>query len=79
MSKTIDNLEDKSLDELYNEKIDLEITLKTINDKIKILEKEKIQNCKHDFIVEKEDCMYGTTFRYCKHCRVDYYNREIHY
>ena len=79
MSKIINNLEDKSLDELYNEKIDLENKLKLINDKINILEKEKIMICKHEFIVEKEDCMYGTTFRYCKHCRVDYYNREIHY
>ena len=68
-----------NLNELYNEKTVLENKLKIINEKIKILEQEKINNCDHDFIVEREDCMYGEKYRYCKHCRVDYYNRSIQY
>ena len=68
----------KSLDELYNEKINLENNLKSINDKIKILEKEKIMNCKHEFIVEREGGIYGETFRFCKHCRLDYYRHAIY-
>ena len=70
---------DESLDELYNEKIDLENKLKIINDKINILEKYKILNCKHEFIVEREGGIYGETFTFCKHCRLDYNKRPIYY
>ena len=30
----------------------------------------------HFWVRERESCMYGETFTYCKHCNTDYYNRS---
>ena len=47
---------------------------------LNILEKEleKLSNkimdeCKHEFIIEREDGMYGERWKTCKHC--DYFQR----
>mgnify|MGYP004565353053 CR=1 FL=1 len=44
-----------------------------------IAKKCKEVNLRHDWIREREDCMYGTTFTYCKMCRTDYYDRSYFY
>jgi hypothetical protein len=33
------------------------------------------ENKKHVWITEREPCMYGEKYTYCKNCKVDYYDR----
>lgn len=33
------------------------------------------ENNGHEWIREREDCMYGSKFTYCKLCKTDYYDR----
>ena len=45
------------------------------------LHKELINECNkigHTWIKEREDCMYGNTFHYCKNCGKDKYHDYIH-
>ena len=38
------------------------------------------ENTKHEWIRERENCMYGSSFTLCKNCRIDYYDRSyLHY
>jgi len=38
------------------------------------------KNKGHKWIREREDCMYGSSFTICQHCRADYYDKSyIHY
>ena len=41
-----------------------------------IAKKCEEKNDGHLWIRERESCMYGETFTYCKHCNIDYYNRS---
>ena len=47
---------------------------------IKIALKCEEENGKHDWITEREDCMYGERFTFCRNCKVDIYDRSyMHY
>jgi len=38
------------------------------------------KNKNHKWIRERENCMYGSTFTLCEHCKVDFYDRTyMHY
>lgn len=41
------------------------------NKKLKELLIEECQKKGHEWIVEREDCLYGETYRYCKICGKD--------
>ena len=41
-----------------------------------IAKKCEEKNDGHLWIRERESCMYGETFTYCKYCNTDYYNRS---
>jgi len=65
---------------LFNKELKLKKELKHIHNlkkktNILIAKKCEEENEKHDWIKEKEDCMYGSKFTYCKICRVDYYDK----
>ena len=59
--------------------------IKNINDKKKQTNKIITKECKedkgdHEWIRERENCMYGSTFTMCKNCRVDHYDDTyLHY
>lgn len=60
------------LNELYDIKYKLLYELKKTEEKIKILEKERVSKCNHEFITERETgVQYGSKFTYCKHCGVN--------
>ena len=80
-----DNYLDVDLDEyklsLYEQKRYLQDKISIINSKLKeantLISKkcEKI-NGSHEWISEREEGMYGERFTFCKHCRVDIYDRQ---
>ena len=43
---------------------------------ILIAKKCEEENNGHKWIREKEDCMYGSSFTYCKKCGADFYDRS---
>ena len=57
--------------ELYKKKYDLIKELKIIEEKINILEKERISKCDHKWVTEREPGVYGEKYTYCEHCKVD--------
>ena len=81
------NLEEDSLNlhqykEFLNRK---EINLKKELNNIRNLKKEtniliakkcEEENNGHKWIREKEDCMYGSSFTYCKKCGADFYDKS---
>ena len=71
---------EKHNEKLYKLKLYYENELIKIKDKIKktnnLISKKCIhQNEKHVWITEREPCMYGEKYTYCKNCRVDYHDR----
>lgn len=63
------------LDELYDKKYKLLDELKEIEEKINVLEKQRISKCNHKWVTEKEVGIYGDKFTYCEICRINrYYN-----
>ena len=51
--------------------------MKILSSKIKVMEDIIIQNCEnsntgHNWITEREQCMYGDKFTLCKKCGVDF-------
>ena len=61
------------LNELYDIKYRLLYELKKTEIKIKILEKERISKCNHEWVTERESGMYGEKFTYCKNCGINRY------
>lgn len=62
---------------LIQEKIKINKYLKNLENYIKKKDCEIydycIKNCNgHDFVIERELCMYGETFRVCKICGYEY-------
>jgi hypothetical protein len=59
--------------------------IKNINDKKKQTNKMIAKKCKedngdHEWIRDRENCMYGSTFTMCKNCGVDHYDDSyLHY
>ena len=76
---------DKYKKYLYSKQRDYEEKIVIIKELIKSTNSKIAQKCKeknngHQWIREREDCMYGSRFTVCKNCRVDYYdNTWIHY
>tara|TARA_B100000161_G_C33360569_1_gene328746 strand:+ start:245 stop:454 length:210 start_codon:yes stop_codon:yes gene_type:complete len=62
---------DNEIDKLYREKYDMINKLKKIEEKIKVLEKERIASCNHKWVTEREQGIYGNKFTYCEHCKVN--------
>ena len=65
------------MDKIFNEKKNLIKEKYNIKSRLEVIEKrlEEIQNniinnCNHEWITEREDCMYGERFTYCKKCSV---------
>mgnify|MGYP000035076123 FL=1 len=56
------------LNELIKLKYEYQDKLNNIEKEISKLEIEKRQKCKHEWVTEREDCMYGKRFTYCKIC-----------
>ena len=56
---------------LVKEKYELLNSLKMVNDKIKNIDNHIINNCKHEWIREKESGPYGVTFYYCEICNCE--------
>ena len=63
----------------YNNKIKkIKNLIKNVNTKIAL--KCEIKNKTHEWIKERENCIYGETYTYCKKCKIDYHDRTyIHY
>tara|TARA_B110000879_G_C11131871_1_gene496362 strand:- start:865 stop:1176 length:312 start_codon:yes stop_codon:yes gene_type:complete len=65
---------------LFNKELNLKKELKHIDSLKKktnmLIAKKCEENDGHDWIKEREDCMYGSKFTYCKSCRVDYYDKS---
>lgn len=63
------------LNDLYDKKYKLLDELKEIEEKINVLEKQRISKCNHKWVTEKEVGIYGDKFTYCEICRINrYYN-----
>ena len=58
------------LKELIKLKYQYQDKLEKIEKEISKLENQKIKNCKHEWVTEREDCMYGEIYTYCKLCGV---------
>ena len=67
----MDKTQEETLNELYKFRMDLTNKLNLVNKEIERLEKEKIKNCKHEYVTYREDCMYGEKTTCCKYCGVD--------
>uniref|UniRef100_A0A6C0IYP5 Uncharacterized protein n=1 Tax=viral metagenome TaxID=1070528 RepID=A0A6C0IYP5_9ZZZZ len=59
----------------YNQLIK-EIEHEILQTNVLIAKKCEEKNDGHLWIRERESCMYGESFTYCKHCNTDYYNRS---
>lgn len=73
------NLEDYKSN-LYMKKIKYENEIDNLKKRIKeinylISKKCLHKNKKHEWITEREPCMYGEKFTYCKNCKIDYYDK----
>lgn len=85
----LDNYLDLDLEEykdsLFRNKRYHENEVSIINNKIKeanyLIAKKCLKvNGSHEWVSERENCMYGQRYTFCKKCRVDYYNNEyFHY
>ena len=67
MEKTLD----EKMNELYKFRHELMDKLEIVNKNISLLEKDKVKNCEHIWVVDREDCAYGERYTYCSKCRVD--------
>ena len=61
------------LKELIKIKYKLQSELNTIEKEINKLNENKIKLCKHEWVTERGECMYGERFTYCKHCGIKDY------
>ena len=64
---------DKILNEkknLIKEKYNIKSRLEVIEKRLEEIQDNIINNCDHEWITEREDCMYGERFTYCKKCSV---------
>ncbi len=64
---------DKILNEkknLIKEKYNIKSRLEVIEKRLEEIQDNIINNCDHEWITEREDCMYGERFTYCKKCGV---------
>ena len=64
---------DKILNEkknLIKEKYNIKSRLEVIEKRLEEIQNNIINNCNHEWITEREDCMYGERFTYCKKCSV---------
>lgn len=61
------------LKELIKIKYKLQSELNTIEKEINKLNENKIKLCKHEWVTEREECMYGERFTYCKYCGIKDY------
>lgn len=59
------------LDDLYDKKYKLLYELKVIDEQIKVLEKERISKCNHEWVTEREQGIYGEKYTYCKNCGIN--------
>ena len=55
-------------EKLIKEKYELLKKIIDIEKEINELNQVIINNCIHEWITEREDCMYGEKFTYCKKC-----------
>ncbi len=60
----------KNLKELIKLKYEYQDKLNNIEKEISKLETDKINICRHEWITEREDGMYGERFTYCRRCGV---------
>ena len=67
MEKTLD----EKINELYKFRHELIDKLEIVNKDISLLEKEKVKNCSHIWVVEREDGAYGERYTYCSKFRVN--------
>ncbi len=65
------------MDKINEKKANLEKTkynllnqVKEIDNMLNELNLIVINNCNHQWTTEREDCMYGETFTYCKLCGI---------
>jgi viroplasmin and RNaseH domain-containing protein len=76
---------DKFQKYLYQKESEFNFQIKLIKNLFKEININIAKRCEekhqgHKWIREKEDCMYGSTFTICQHCRCDYYDRSYtHY
>ena len=63
MDKIIENKE-----KLIKEKYAFLKKIIDIEKEINALDQVIINNCIHEWITEREDCLYGEKFTYCKKC-----------
>ena len=76
---------EKILAEINNNKNQikqLEYDIGLFQEKNKELKALLIEECKkigHEWIIEREDCLYGETFRYCKICGIDKVYNYTHF
>lgn len=76
---------DKFQKYLYQKESEFNFQIKLMRNLFKEININIAKRCEekhqgHKWIREKEDCMYGSTFTICQHCRCDYYDKSyIHY
>ena len=55
---------------LIKEKYKIKSRLEEIENKLEKIQENIINNCKHEWITEREDGIYGKRFTYCMKCGV---------
>ena len=55
---------------LIKEKYEIKSRLEDIEKRLEWINKIIINNCKHEWITEREDGIYGKRFTYCKKCGI---------
>ena len=55
---------------LIKEKYKIKSRLEEIEKKLDEIQENIIKNCTHEWITEREDCMYSERFTYCMKCGV---------
>ena len=69
-----DELSDKEKRwKLQEIKCNLQINLNILEKELEKLSNKIMDECKHEFIIEREEGMYGERWKTCKHC--DYFRR----
>ena len=65
-----------SVVELINERKKCQARIDEIDKILSEIKHKKIEDCKHEWIKEREPGQYGELWTYCKNCRVDYFCRD---
>ena len=64
----MDNTLEENLNELYKFRLELTNKLNMVNREILKLEEEKVKNCNHNFVGQREEGQYGEKFYICSLC-----------